>query len=220
VITHELHSSISHYNHTHATDIDSSLWVLADLAGVAAHAAAYDDYLIPSSILNATISGLISRSILDDSIGTHDFHGCLYYQHLAAQDLSLRYVDDLCQRAELLAQSQHHANAEHPAQTTNDKAETNPTREARHRQVKALVENLMQQHDVAHINHLKPGIGEATRVLLRRTPGLLILSAQAGDDVAHMRALAQEKNVATITVTDLAPYQAVAIIKDVRHATH
>ncbi len=209
VITQELQNSIAHYNQRHGTRIDPSLWVIADLAGVASHAATHDDYLIPSSILNATISGLISRSILDDSIGSNDFHGCLYYDHLKAQDLSLRYVDDLSQRAEQHAQAQPYTPQHHSA------ALVTPRRE----QVKSLIANLMQQHNVPHINLIKPGIGEATRVLLRRSPGLLILSNQAGNDVTHMHSLAVDKNVPILIDHNIAPYQAIAIIKDIHHAS-
>jgi len=205
VITQELFSSITAYNQRHASHIDPSLWVLADLAGVASHAATQDDYLIPSSILNATISGLISRSILDENIGNNDFHGCLYYEHLAPQDLSQRYVDDLCQRAEQLAKQ-----SIAPSGITPDTA--------RRQRVQQLMARLMRQHQVQHINHIKPGIGEATRVLLRRTPGLLILSEHAGQDVAHMRTLAEEKNIPMLIEPDIAPYQAIAIIKEMQHA--
>jgi hypothetical protein len=52
-------------NQRYALHIDSGLYVLVDLAGVAAVAASAEDYLIPSSILNATLSGLISRSVLN-----------------------------------------------------------------------------------------------------------------------------------------------------------
>lgn len=210
VITQELQNSIAHYNQRHGTHIDPSLWVIADLAGVASHAATHDDYLIPSSILNATISGLISRSILDDSIGSNDFHGCLYYDHLQAQDLSLRYVDDLSQRAK----QQHQFNTLQQRTVTL----TEPDTESRHVQVTKLIAKLMQQHHVPHINLIKPGIGEATRVLLRRSPGLLILSDQASNDVTHMHSLAVDKNVPILIDHDIAPYQAIAIIKDIQHA--
>ena len=205
VITQELFTSITDYNQRHASHIDPGLWVLADLAGVATHAATQNDYLIPSSILNATISGLISRSILDDSISANDFHGCLYYEHLAPQDLSQRYVDDLCQRAAQLAQQ-----SIAPGRNTPDTA--------RRQRVQQLMAHLMQQYSIPHINLIKPGIGEATRVLLRRSPGLLILGERAGQDVAHMRTLAAEKNVPILIEPDIAPYQAIAIIKEMHHA--
>ncbi|MGD9888730.1 MAG: cysteine protease StiP domain-containing protein [Halothiobacillaceae bacterium] len=208
VITQELHHSIMRYNQDHHSAIDPSLWVIADLAGVAHHAATQDDYLIPSSILNATISGLISRSILDDSIRGDDFHGCLYYEHLEAQDISLRYVNDLCQRA----QKQAHA---HPEYLKN---QPHPSDAARKEHIKSLMSELMQRHNVQHINHIKPGIGEATRVLLRRAPKLLILRHKSDDNTQHMRSLASDKNIPTHIDPSISPYQAIAIIKDIRHA--
>jgi hypothetical protein len=99
VITRELKDSIALYNFSRGKRIDKSLWVLADLAGVAAQSATQEDYLIPSSILNATVSGLISRSILDEKIGTEDFHGCLYYREFESADVSLPFADDLTERA-------------------------------------------------------------------------------------------------------------------------
>ncbi len=235
VITQELFTSITAYNQRHASHIDPSLWVLADLAGVASHAATQDDYLIPSSILNATISGLISRSILDENIGTNDFHGCLYYEHLAPQDLSQRYADDLCQRAEQLATLERRSGlareksriegfAGKPAPTVaSDSIQAESTGQitpdtARRQRVQQLMARLMQQHNIPHINLIKPGIGEATRVLLRRAPGLLILGEHAGQDVAHMRTLAEEKNIPMLIEPDIAPYQAIAIIKEMQHA--
>ncbi|HES77158.1 MAG TPA: hypothetical protein ENO09_09170 [bacterium] len=210
VITQELQQSIQRYNTTHATHIDPSLWVLADLAGVAAHTASTHDYLIPSSILNATISGLISRSILAAEHNPDDFHGCLYYAHLEAQDVSRRYVDDLSQRALNL-----HLQTLHSVQPDS----LDDSIEQRRQQVKELIAGLMREHKVPHINLIKPGIGEATRVLLRRTPGLLILSDGADHDIEHLRTLAKEKNVPTVNAPQLAPYQAIAIIKDIHHAS-
>ncbi len=68
VIAQELDKSIADFNQTHQTAINSDLYVLNDIAGVAAVTASFDDYLIPSSLLNSTVSGLISRSILNKDL--------------------------------------------------------------------------------------------------------------------------------------------------------
>ncbi|MFL6656851.1 MAG: cysteine protease StiP domain-containing protein, partial [Massilia sp.] len=102
VISRELRSAIDHFNARHGTAIDGGLYVLSDLAGTAACAASCDDYLIPSSILNATVSGLVSRSILNDAIGPDDFHGCVYYSQFAEQDQSQAFADQLVARASAL----------------------------------------------------------------------------------------------------------------------
>ncbi|MBY0446837.1 MAG: hypothetical protein K2Q15_16705, partial [Burkholderiales bacterium] len=71
-----------------------------------------------------------------------------------------------------------------------------------------------EQYGVEDVNLIKPGIGEATRVLLRRVPRLLILRDPAVADVAHLKLLAIEKNVPLIVDAGL-PYQAVSLIGSV-----
>ena len=99
VISRELASAVNAFNARRGTAIDCGLYVLSDLAGTAACAASCDDYLIPSSILNATVSGLISRSILNEAIGPDDFHGCVYYQQFEAHDQSQAFADDVTAQA-------------------------------------------------------------------------------------------------------------------------
>ena len=70
----------------------------------------------------------------------------------------------------------------------------------------------LQQHGISDVNLIKPGIGEATRVLLRRTPRLLIVRDAAAPEVAHLVLLAQEKNVA-VMVDPALPYHAVSLIR-------
>ena len=62
-------------------------------------------------------------------------------------------------------------------------------------------------------NHVKPGLGEATRVLLRRVPDRLIVRDPDSPDVEHLLVLAREKAVPTDTDPSL-PYAAVALIKE------
>ncbi len=63
VITEELRRSIIRYNASRDTDISPKLYVVSDTGGVADYCATREDYPIPSSMLNSTVSGLISRSI-------------------------------------------------------------------------------------------------------------------------------------------------------------
>ncbi|MEG2962670.1 MAG: RNA-binding protein, partial [Janthinobacterium sp.] len=69
-----------------------------------------------------------------------------------------------------------------------------------------------QQYGISDINLIKPGIGEATRVLLRRVPERLIVRDTNAPDVAHLLLLAQEKAI-PVTVEPALPYQAVALIR-------
>ncbi len=66
---------------------------------------------------------------------------------------------------------------------------------------------------VGHQNFIKPGVAEATRVLLRRLPDLLLLRDPEQPDVEHLRLLAAEKRI-PIVIDPAMPIQATALIKD------
>ena len=196
VIARELASTIVAYNGAHGTAIDDGLYVLSDLAGVAACAASCDDYLIPSSILNATVSGLVSRSILNDAIGPDDFHGCVYYAQFAPHDQSQAFADALVAQASSLT-----VNASAPID-----------KEAAALVSRQFIGDALSKYGILDVNLIKPGIGEATRVLLRRTPRLLVVRDAAAAEVAHLILLAEEKGVPVQTDASL-PYFAVSLIR-------
>src|SRR5262249_53955556 len=156
-----------------------------------------DDYLIPSSVLGATISGLVSRSILNAAVvGPGDFHACLYYDEFVPEDLSRWFVDTLMHEME------------RQLAVGRSLAPVPLDRERLRRQSAALLDDMTRRYGVPDANHVKPGIGEATRVLLRRVPGLLLLRDPALPEVAHLLLLAREKDVPLTVEPDL-PYLAV-----------
>lgn len=206
VISRVLEEAVDGFNQRHGTAIDKGLYVLSDLAGTAACAASSADYLIPSSILNATVSGLVSRSVLNESIGPDDFHGCIYYDEFEAHDLSREFADSLI--AEGVAQAGRGASGGGTNFTTPA-----PMDRARAAAVSSeFLRATMAQHGISDVNLVKPGIGEATRVLLRRVPRLLLLRDADATDVAHLKVLAAEKAVPVIIEAAL-PYQAVSLIQ-------
>ncbi|MET0266990.1 MAG: cysteine protease StiP domain-containing protein [Duganella sp.] len=201
VIAGELARSVAAFNEAHGVAIDSGLYVLSDLAGVAACASSARDYLIPSSILNATVSGLISRTVI--SASADEFHGCVYYEQFAPHDQSRRFVEAVLAAA--LAQLDGGIDlAALPVQA--------PERAAAAATSRACLARLQAAHAVSDVNLIKPGIGEATRVLLRRVPRLLLVRDAGAPDVRHLVLLAQEKNVPVVTDPAL-PYQAVSLIR-------
>lgn len=200
IISRVLTQAVNNFNQQHKTAIDSGLYVLSDLAGTAACAASSLDYLIPSSILNATVSGLVSRSVLNESIGPEDFHGCVYYDAFEAHDVSREFADSLV--------------AEGIEQADCDGLPTPVPMNSTHAAATSAVflQKTMAQHGITDVNLIKPGIGEATRVLLRRVPRLLILRNPYAKDVAHLKILASEKSVPLVIDVNL-PYQAVSLIQ-------
>jgi len=198
VIARELAGSVDAFNLRHGVAIDAGLYVLSDLAGAAACAASCDDYLIPSSILNATVSGLVSRTVMPDDLSEDEFHGCVFYVDFAGIDRSQKFADDLTALALALS-----------ADAVETPAVDAPA--ARERS-QAYLGAAMGRYGVADVNLVKPGIGEATRVLLRRVPRLLVLRAADAPAVAHLAALAEEKQV-PVEIDPGLPYHAVSLIR-------
>lgn len=201
VIARELTSAVAAFNARTGAGLDAGLYAVADLCGAAAVAATGDDYLIPSAVLGATVSGLVSRSILNaDVVGPGDFHGCVVYDEFAPHDLSRWFVDEVS--AEVVRQA--------PAFTPPPP----PDPAALRRASAAFLEAVRERTGVRDPNHVKPGLGEATRVLLRRVPDRLIVRDPGSPDVEHLLILAREKAVPTETDPDL-PYAAAALIREV-----
>ena len=157
-------------------EVDAGLAVLADPAGTASICGTREDILIASSCLNSTVSGLLSRTFLrSDLIGPEDFHGAMFYKEWMAQDLTYSFLGAI----------------ERFLEKGSPKPEKEPDR-------KGLEETEMiaRHFGIKDINLVKPGIGEATRVLLRRVPWkILVHSASDPENLGHIYQLAREKGV-------------------------
>jgi len=201
VINRELKLFVGEFNKKHNQSISDKLYVISDIAGVSDFSVTHEDYLIPSSALNSTISGLVSRSILNkEYIQKGDFHGCKYYKEYAKSDMSLWFVEDILTLIQDL------------------KPDTKPlaTKDITLNQnIEAYIAKIMQKYEVTDINHIKPGIGESTRVLLRRIPYIILVKDLACEDIEHLLHLAKEKQVKIVEDNTL-PYTALAIIKNVQ----
>ncbi|MGR8933813.1 MAG: cysteine protease StiP family protein [Gammaproteobacteria bacterium] len=205
VIAQQLDASLRDFAQRGGPVIAPDLHVLSDLAGVAAVAASAEDYLIPSGILNATVSGLISRSVVDRSqLAPHDFHGCLYYADYARYDLSRHFVDSVMARIDALRHVDSAGACDAPLP---DKADLQATSAAFIRWAGA-------HYGITDRNHIKPGIGEATRVLLRREAYRVLVRDGQEAAVRHLLWLARDKGIPVECVADL-PYRAAAFIKQV-----
>jgi hypothetical protein len=176
------------------------LAVVADPAGCADLAATSEDYVIPSGLLNGIVSGLISRSVLNDAVvGPGDFHACVFQRDHAAQDLSREFVEAV-EAAPL------------PARRA---AEWSPDRAAESRRLcQALLEELMAEGGIDDLNRIKPGIAEATRALLRRVPHAVYLKDPGDPEVSHIVHLAHAAGVEVVQ-RDLHNYRAVTVIRKV-----
>jgi hypothetical protein len=182
-----------------AAGIDPFLVVVADPAGVADLAATAADYVIPSGILGGIVSGLFSRSVLNERIGPGSFHGAVLLHDLAPHDVSRSFVD----RIDTLAQI---------ASPQADIRWSMAGRAAQAARSTALLAEIAVSHGVDDRNRIKPGIAEATRAVLRRMPHRLLLADAAEAEVQHLVLLAQERCVPIAPLPEGGPYRAVAII--------
>lgn len=189
-IQHQLYEAIKAY-----PGVDPRAAVLSDPAYAAGICGTHQDIMIASACLNSTVSGLISRTFLRrDIIGETDFHGALYYGEFAEHDLTYRFIEAV------------EAHFGSDCELTDDDT---GTRESALAEVKKIAED----HNIADINFVKPGIGETTRVLLRRIPWkILVHSLDDEKLLGHIYKLAEEKNI-SLEVCPLRHYKACGLIK-------
>ena len=76
------------------------------------------------------------------------------------------------------------------------------------------VKMISDMYGISSINFIKPGIGETTRVLLRRVPWKVIIDERyrTSAELEHIMQLAKEKNVA-VEYVRLNNYKCCGIIK-------
>ena len=183
--------------------LDANLAVLADPAGYSNAFGVREDFLIPSACLNSTVSGLVSRTVLrDDLIQENDFHGAKYYKELKVFDESNDHLDKISQEFENI----YNEIDTYMRAWTNDEITRLGYED---------VKNIIKDLDVKDINYVKPGIGETTRVLLRRIPYKILVKDLNDNELDHIFVLATEKNI-PIEEYNLQVYRCCGIIKDMK----
>ena len=75
----------------------------------------------------------------------------------------------------------------------------------------SAVEQISRSFDINNVNLVKPGVGETTRVLLRRVPWKVLVRPDAVPELAHVLHLAEQRGVEVLEVPDLA-YSCVGLI--------
>ncbi|MGK5554356.1 cysteine protease StiP family protein [Actinomadura kijaniata] len=162
-----------------------------------------DDFLIPSAALNSTVSGLVSRTVLnDDLIGPGDFHGAKFYRELAGADVSAVFLDAVAAWFPNIAD-----------RVAKDASDLHASDRAPDWSGWEAVRRVAAEHGVGDLNKVKPGVGETTRVLLRRVPWKVLARTDVGDDLAHIRLLAAERGVPVVDVPpDAFPYACMGLV--------
>lgn len=182
-------------------DLLDDLYVLADPANITPFCGTHDDYLLPSACLNSTVSGLTSRTILNSYIDVEagDFHGATYFEKFESIDKSNEFIDLISAEFNNLDAVSSEINALNPDWNGM-----------------SIVKDICNLMGVEDYKKVKPGIGETTRVLLRRVPWKVLINKDIPDtdpDIQHILVLCKEKNIPMMR-WDLGHYKVCGIIKE------
>lgn len=200
-INTELNKTCSELNKKMDINLNSDLAVIADPGFLVNTFGTREDFLIPSACLNSTVSGLVSRTVLrDDLIGEFDFHGAKFYKELINEDASNLFIDTISRNFIEVSKDieiKFNRLVECNLEATLIGLET--------------VNKIKNEFNIKDINFIKPGIGETTRVLLRRIPWKILIKKNS-KNIEHILQLAKEKNVEVMEY-DLKCYECCGIVK-------
>ena len=174
--------------------VSDELAVLADPAFLTNLCGTHEDIMIPSSCLNCTVSGLLSRTFLrNDIIKENDFHGAAFYKDLILEDRTYEFIDYIEKKFQYNLKPK-------PDEQGNLGIEE--------------VERISEIYRIENINYIKPGIGETTRVLLRRVPWKVLIDSRFKDsrELEHIVQLVREKSV-DVEYMHLNNYKCCGLIK-------
>jgi len=200
-ITHELTAAVAAHAQRTGERFNPELAVLADPGHCVRTFGTREDYLIASACLNSTVSGLVSRTVLNaQHIGPADFHGAKFYAQLAAADVSARFLDAVTDEFPHVHAA---VDRDWPTLAAGDRA---PDWSGW-----AAVRRISADYGIGQENLVKPGVGETTRVLLRRVPWRVLVHPEALPELGHVLLLAQRRGVPVEEVAEL-PYRCVGLI--------
>ncbi|BCW74720.1 phosphoribosyltransferase domain-containing protein [Arthrobacter sp. NicSoilB11] len=209
-IARELEAAVAEFWRTDGARFSPELAVLADPGHCSEIFGTRDDFLIPSACLNSTVSGLVSRTVFNrDLVFDDDFHGAKYYRELASKDVSEAFLNTVSERfADVYDNVVTSAGAGTVESVGDRSADWSGW---------AAVERISKDFGINNTNLVKPGVGETTRVLLRRVPWKILVRSTSREDVQHVLLLAKLRDVDVEYVDDL-PYTCVGLIHPLRRA--
>ncbi|MBY0122699.1 cysteine protease StiP family protein [Bacillus sp. S/N-304-OC-R1] len=203
-ISIELTKACNDFFEKYGVLLDDTLAVVADPGHCTTLYGTREDFLIPSACLNSTVSGLVSRTVLNkDLIGPDDFHGAKYYKELTDFDVSNDYLnvitDEFAYIFDEAAKKAQNLLLDHDKVTFQGMQD---------------VLKMKEEFNIEHTNYIKPGVGETTRVLLRRIPWKILMKDIESPYVRHILLLAKERNVEVVHYPDMS-YTCCGLIKKV-----
>ncbi|TFE22832.1 cysteine protease StiP family protein [Cohnella luojiensis] len=194
------------FERKHGIKLSDDLAVLADPGHCSATYGTRDDFLIPSACLNATVSGLISRTVLrDDLIGPDDYHGAKFYREWEKDDYSNAYLEAIEPYFDSV-RNEARVTANLLLEQHEDAVTWKGEQDIR---------RIQRDFGISDINLIKPGVGETTRVLLRRVPWKILVDDPQNPNLASILMLARDRGVPIAVYPDLT-YSCCGIIKPLK----
>ncbi|MFJ5623064.1 cysteine protease StiP family protein [Peribacillus loiseleuriae] len=204
-ISRELTQACQNMNDKFGYHLDDGLAVLADPGYCSEIYGTREDFLIPSACLNSTVSGLVSRTVHNKAyISEQDFHGAKYYRHLEEEDVSNEFIATIVKEFPRVGRD---------IQTQLDKIRSEHT--TPNWSGAACVKKIQVDFLIDDINHVKPGVGETTRVLLRRVPWKILVKDRHDERLKHIILLAKDRGVPIEQYKDMT-YTCCGLIKSLR----
>ena len=196
-ITKEIEATVAAVNAELGIRLNPAIAVLADPAQCVRYSGTREDFLIPSACMNSTVSGLVSRTVLnDDLIGETDFHGAKFYQEFADNDYSNVFVDAVTEVFKTI---------------DNEAVDEGEVDDSPSWIGWQTIQNVSEEFGIKDINLIKPGVGETTRVLLRRVPWKVLMKRSELESLTHIRVLCEQRGAELVVVDEL-PYSCIGII--------
>ena len=203
-----LNKACEEFEAKYGVHLNDDLAVLADPGSCCETYGTREDFLIPSACLNSTVSGLMSRTVLrDDLIGPTDFHGAKFYREWLPMDVSNLFVNQIV--------SCYFAITEEAGQAADSMLQQSlPATWKGMKDIKAI----QSFFGIDDVNLVKPGVGETTRVLLRRVPWKILVDCLENPNVTHILLLAKDRDVPVEVFPGLT-YSCCGIIKPLKGET-
>ncbi|WP_338144134.1 phosphoribosyltransferase domain-containing protein [Nocardioides turkmenicus] len=205
-VTRELAAAVEKANSTLDAHLSSpfspELAALADPGRSVAIHGTREDYLIPSACLGPTVSGLVSRPVIDDDrVGPNDFHGAVSRADLAASDLSKKFVDTVAARfpivrTKVMLDLEAHLGGDHTPTWAGWDA----------------VEDAAERFGNGDVGLVVAGVGDTLRLLLHGEPATILVNPARDADLGLVRRLAQERGVPLERVSDM-PYSCIGLLR-------
>ncbi len=196
VVRRELSSALQALGELYGAPFRDELFVLSDIAGVAEHAATRADVLIPSALLSGPLCGLVSRTLYRGSQEAPEMHGAAFLDYMAEGDVSRWFISEMTQKIK----AAWCADALDDAQPASEASAV----------MQAFLDGVVHDYGVP-VSRIKPGVGESSRLFLRKKPMMLLVKGLDYPEVRHLVEMADTMGVPTEVIADM-PYLACTLV--------